>query len=132
MKPLPTVILHHVTPQGSHYDWLMTYPYSFPQSAPGLWTARIDHPPTHWRIGQRLTLTPLPDHRPHYLHYQGPISGGRGHVRRVAQGEYTARLWTAHRRLLDIHWEQPLPPMQVELHLSADQPHALVIASGEN
>ncbi|MEM9352299.1 MAG: DNA polymerase ligase N-terminal domain-containing protein [Planctomycetota bacterium] len=34
----------------------------------------------------------LPDHRLHYLDYQGPISGGRGEVRRVARGPLEWRL----------------------------------------
>src|SRR5262245_25099312 len=32
--------------------------------------------------------TELADHRLAYLEYEGPVSGGRGNVRRVAAGEY--------------------------------------------
>lgn len=31
---------------------------------------------------------PLPDHRPVYLDYEGPVSGGRGTVQRWDWGEY--------------------------------------------
>lgn len=34
----------------------------------------------------------LADHRLTYLEYEGPISGGRGHVRRLDQGSYCAGL----------------------------------------
>lgn len=31
----------------------------------------------------------LPDHRTRYLDYEGPISGGRGSVRRIAGGSFS-------------------------------------------
>ncbi|MFT3881876.1 MAG: DNA polymerase ligase N-terminal domain-containing protein [Gemmatales bacterium] len=36
----------------------------------------------------------LTDHRTAYLEYEGELSGNRGSVRRVAEGEYTAALIT--------------------------------------
>lgn len=33
-------------------------------------------------------LTPLAEHRRAYLEYEGPVSGNRGAVRRVAGGSY--------------------------------------------
>ncbi len=52
-----------------------------------------------WAIDAPLTPGPgqparaLPDHRLVYLEYEGPISGGRGEVRRVAEGTYSERFW---------------------------------------
>ncbi len=37
---------------------------------------------------RRQQVTPLPDHRREYLDYEGPVSGDRGHVRRVAAGSF--------------------------------------------
>lgn len=40
--------------------------------------------------GAECDATPLPDHRPMYLEFDGPLSGGRGWVRRVVGGSYVA------------------------------------------
>jgi hypothetical protein len=81
-----------------------------------------NHPVLHWDFlleaggvlrAWRLTETPdagrmiaaelLPDHRLHYLDYEGPVSGNRGEVRRWDAGEYT--------------W-QACTERQVQVHLS--------------
>ena len=67
-----------------------------------------DHPNLHWDLmlesggvlrTWRLLQSPetrgpieaeaIGDHRPQYLHYEGPVSGGRGSVKRWDGGEYT-------------------------------------------
>ncbi len=51
--------------------------------------------------GVVLVARALPDHRPVYLTYEGPISGDRGSVRRVAEGAYQTIEWRAeHVRVL--------------------------------
>lgn len=66
-----------------------------------------DHPFLHWDLmleqdgrlrtwrllgepqaGAVLEAEPLADHRIEYLDYEGPVSGGRGNVRRLDAGEY--------------------------------------------
>jgi len=68
-----------------------------------------DHPVLHWdflledsalsalrswrlqvfpEAALRLVATPLPPHRLLYLDYEGPVSGGRGCVKRVASGQF--------------------------------------------
>jgi hypothetical protein len=57
-----------------------------------------------WRLESLLqdgtqTAIRLPDHRMFYLDYEGKLSGNRGIVRRVAEGEYVGtsisdRCWT--------------------------------------
>ena len=49
-----------------------------------------------WRLvelptigGAAVVAQRLADHRRAYLSYQGPVSGGRGEVRRVDAGEFT-------------------------------------------
>lgn len=47
-----------------------------------------------WRLMQpadtpsEIEALPLPDHRPAYLDYEGPVSGNRGRVTRWDCGEY--------------------------------------------
>jgi len=44
----------------------------------------------HWplAVGQSCAAPELPPHRRDYLDYQGEVSGGRGHVQRVAEGQW--------------------------------------------
>lgn len=49
-----------------------------------------------WRLAQLpnesdnvIEATPLGDHRLAYLDYEGPVSGGRGRVRRIDAGVYS-------------------------------------------
>jgi hypothetical protein len=44
--------------------------------------------------GTTIPARPLADHRLAYLDYEGPISGGRGEVRRVDRGGYEVRVWS--------------------------------------
>ncbi|MEZ6057528.1 MAG: DNA polymerase ligase N-terminal domain-containing protein [Planctomycetaceae bacterium] len=66
-----------------------------------------DHPEPHWDFflevgtslrtwrlaalpaaGLTIAATPLANHRQEYLTYEGPVSGDRGSVERVAAGKY--------------------------------------------
>lgn len=76
------VLLLHELPDGtSHYDWMIERCEQGPLVA--------------FRVGERIdvrtcfewTAQRLPDHRRAYLDYEGEVSGGRGHVRRVASGK---------------------------------------------
>ena len=74
-----TVLLRHELPDGSwHHDWMID---------PG-----DDRPLITFRTEamvpevDRFEAERLGDHRRVYLSYQGPLSGGRGEVRRVAAG----------------------------------------------
>ncbi|HYE21433.1 MAG TPA: hypothetical protein VEA69_23500 [Tepidisphaeraceae bacterium] len=55
------------------------------ESKPGgpLYTWRCPYIPTEIAV---TPATRLPNHRPIYLDYEGPVSGGRGRVTRVAGG----------------------------------------------
>ena len=50
-----------------------------------LWTWRLDAIP---RPGTPCGAVCIPDHRPLYLDYEGPISGDRGRATQVAAGEF--------------------------------------------
>lgn len=79
------VILKHDW-NGVHYDLMLEH----------------DETLTTWRLGSlfRIGTQPaikLSDHRIAYLVYEGTVSGDRGSVSRVAEGEYTVALISEHR-----------------------------------
>jgi hypothetical protein len=81
------VLLHHELPSPSpdgswHYDWLLE-DASHPEG--GLITFRTRVRPDVDGI-QVFDAQRLADHRRVYLTYEGEVSGGRGRVRRVAEG----------------------------------------------
>lgn len=90
------VILRHDLPDGSwHYDWMIerSIPDLEPRPGPGperrLLTFRLDPapaPPPADPAAGPFQADRLPDHRAHYLDHEGPVSGGRGTVTRVASG----------------------------------------------
>jgi hypothetical protein len=92
--PLHYVVLRHEGVAEPHYDLMLEVA---PGSALATWRLN-EWPPT-----QHATFTPLPDHRRAYLTYEGPISGDRGTVRRIAGG---------HHRLIAI--EEALVTVQLE------------------
>jgi hypothetical protein len=88
---LAFVIHEHSGYGPTHYDLML-------EDGPVLATWQI--PACPFEIGQTgaLSATKLPDHRKHYLDYQGPVSGGRGQVRLIEKGTYEIlardqRLW---------------------------------------
>jgi hypothetical protein len=90
---LKWVILEHRLPDGSwHLDWLTEREVGGP-----LVSFRLSPPPDQgpgsplpaslWAIlPGRLAAERMPDHRRDYLAFEGEVSGGRGTVRRVAEG----------------------------------------------
>ena len=117
MPKLPTVVLHHQTAVGAHYDWLLSDPDLAGSDAPEhcLWAARTEYPSGDWPMLGSFCLEPLPRHRRRYLTYQGPLGQGRGEVKRVDQGWFIPRLWTGRRIVLDLHLESG--NSQVELQM---------------
>ena len=72
------VILEHDSPRGLHWDFLL-------ETGPAL---------TAWALAQSpdtpaaIDAESLADHRIEYLDYEGPVSAGRGTVRRWDAGTY--------------------------------------------
>ena len=64
--------------RGSHWDFML-------EREGVLRTWAIDELPSK---GQTVAARGLPDHRPAYLDYEGPITGNRGSVTRYDRGEY--------------------------------------------
>ena len=82
-EALQTVLLRHDLPDGTHhFDWFIQ---RLPEPGSPLRAFRvrdrIDGPGL-----DRFEAEPIGDHRPVYLDYEGPVSGGRGRVRREASG----------------------------------------------
>jgi hypothetical protein len=74
------VILHHQSPMGEHWDVMLETDSALttwsipPQSATGLSFV--------------CSATQLPEHRKHYLNYEGEITGNRGTVTQIDAGVY--------------------------------------------
>lgn len=80
---LRTVLLRHQLPDGAfHFDWMFQTDFK-PETR--LATFRVTAPIHHPEIDQ-FDAERTSDHRSDYLTYQGPLSGGRGSVVRVASG----------------------------------------------
>ena len=71
------VVLTHDHPL-LHWDFMLEH-------GEKLRTWGLAHPPD---AGGPIEAEPLTDHRLAYLDYEGPVSGGRGHVERWDRGEY--------------------------------------------
>jgi hypothetical protein len=73
------VLLHHTAVPDPHFDLMI-------ESAPRgpLLTWRCPHDPFTVPV---TPATKIQDHRPAYLTFEGDVSGNRGHVRRVREGD---------------------------------------------
>jgi len=78
-------VLRHDTPPGSprpvHWDFLL-------EDGDSLLTWALSEPPA---AGRPIPAEPLPNHRPAYLDYEGPVSGNRGTVTRWDAGTFQWR-----------------------------------------
>lgn len=83
-------LLYHELPptseRKSHWDLLLEPAAEAEPSAVGLLRAWALETPLDGP--QPIRAARLADHRRLYLDYEGPISGDRGEVRRVAEGDY--------------------------------------------
>jgi hypothetical protein len=73
------VVLRHDGIPDPHFDLMFELQPGAPLTT---WRSPL------WPIDRRVILTPLPPHRRDYLDYEGPVSGGRGYVTRVAFGSF--------------------------------------------
>ncbi|HRP63571.1 MAG TPA: hypothetical protein PK400_09785 [Phycisphaerales bacterium] len=124
--PSPTVVLRHELPDGSaHWDWMIAP--AVEGTAPLITFRLNDRPDSH--NPKELAATRLPDHRRLYLNYEGPISGDRGHVRRVRAGMIVGGFLGPTRGELRIHWAAPAEAATVRLTLeNSDQWRIAVLA----
>ena len=93
------VLLRHVLPDGpAHLDWLLEPPAVLGEAgraggagSEGLMSFRLADG-TDPLVASGFVAERIADHRREYLEYEGPVSGGRGEVCRVAEGECSTRL----------------------------------------
>ena len=89
------VLLEHQW-NGTHYDFML----------------EIDGTLRTWSLvapispGVDVAARALPEHRPAYLDYEGPISGDRGRVRRLDRGTYVTRTWEIDRIEVELKGDQ--------------------------
>jgi hypothetical protein len=76
-------LLSHDSPRGLHYDFFL-------EAGDVLKTWALPRLP---EAGVETECEALPDHRPLYLDYEGPISGGRGTVLRWDCGQFLVQSW---------------------------------------
>jgi len=96
---LPSVLLRHRAPRGSHHDWLLADP-NVPDAA--LWAGRVRLHSRHWRSLRGWYVQQIAPHRRRYLTYEGDLGGGRGTVERVDEGTFVTRQWEPDRILIDL------------------------------
>jgi hypothetical protein len=93
------VVLRHELPPGSsrtsHYDLML-------ELGGVLQTWACDELPA---AGRSVLAQRLADHRLAYLDYEGPVSGDRGTVSRIAAGEYQQIAETADERTVRLMGE---------------------------
>jgi len=75
------VILLHTGYADDHYDLMLC-------CGQLLATWRTETNPAALAVGECIPALRLIDHRTEYLTYEGPVTGGRGHVRRTGEGNY--------------------------------------------
>jgi len=104
--PNSFVIILHTGFGCEHYDFML-------ETGPSLATWRLASNCLGLGEGQSAPARKLPDHRPAYLTYEGPVSGGRGQVRRVCQGAFET-LVDDGRRLV-VRLDSPDGPARLEI-----------------
>src|SRR5689334_8634388 len=93
------VLLRHDLPDGTFHFDLMIERRGGGRLLSFRVGGRIDGPEIREFRAERID-----DHRPTYLDFEGPVSGGRGSVRRVATGPGGVTVETADRVAAELDW----------------------------
>ena len=94
-----------------HWDLLLEKPTGFGEK---LLTFAAPTPPEEW--GNATVVQQLPDHRPLYLDYEGPVSGSRGSVMRVLSGTIQWREFSA-KSLIAAVQSSGIPALENKVHI---------------
>ena len=87
------VVLHHTGIPQPHFDLMFER-----SEGSTLSTFRLPA----WPLTRAVTIEKLADHRRDYLTYEGPLSGNRGTVKRVAGGPFHFRTQSEDALTLDL------------------------------
>jgi hypothetical protein len=104
MPPLivPTALLRHTRDADDvHFDWLIAQDEAACEPLITLQVPRAVHEMT---ANETVVARRIPDHRTAYLTYEGPVSGDRGQVSRVARGEATLDAPPASASTIAVNW----------------------------
>jgi len=105
----PYVVLHHTGHGSAHFDLLFE---DADDPGGGLTTFRCPR----WPPAVGDAWEELPPHRRAYLTYEGPVSGGRGEVRRIDAGRCDVHtLWIDPPKLLLALTSDAGGPLQVTI-----------------
>ena len=88
-------LLEHTAPDGIHWDLIIEVPG---RELLPTWRL-LRHPLEH--TGE-IPAEPIADHRPHFLHYEGELSGDLGRVRRLDRGEAAVERYEAGDLVADL------------------------------
>jgi hypothetical protein len=121
----PTVQLLHELPDGSrHVDWMIAQD---PRGRDPLITFRVQQRLDDLPAGQRIEAVRIADHRPAYLAYEGPVSGDRGTVKRLARGTAAVLDQRPDGWRVEVWWETPpARPQPQQLRLTRRDPESEV------
>ncbi len=113
--PNSFVIILHTGFGTDHYDFML-------EAGPALATWQLARNCLALGEGESAPARKLPDHRLAYLTYQGPVSGGRGQVKRVCEG--TFKTLVDNRHCLVVCLDAPEGQVQFEIarHSSLNEP----------
>lgn len=89
------VILEHDHPH-LHWDFML-------EDGQELRTWRLENAPV---AGSAVYAIALGGHRLFYLDYEGPVSGGRGHVKRWDYGTFVIRQWEPEKCEVDLQGQK--------------------------
>ena len=89
------VILRHDKPAGTHWDFMLEF-------GPVLRAWALQGEPMASDAGTVIEAAALPDHRPAYLDYEGPVSGGRGRVEHFDGGSFQIVEMSSERLTVDL------------------------------
>jgi hypothetical protein len=109
--PFRYVVLRHTGIPEPHFDFMISF-----DRHEKLWTWRIATHPNTWSTHPPQAIR-LPDHRRHYLTYEGEISNNRGHVTRISAG--TGQVLRSE-ATLHIQLHHPEHPIILSLPLATD------------
>ncbi len=113
------VLLRHEVPEGfgrsSHWDLMIERPDVAEEHRLATWA--IEALPVTWAeflqiddcSRDRIEAIQLPDHRAHYLDYEGPIPGDRGQVSRSLAGNVTWLIATEEKCEIELNFLNPVP-----------------------
>jgi hypothetical protein len=108
-QPTRFAVLHHTGIAETHFDLLIE---TSPDEMLATWKLLA------WPPANSIEVTRQADHRRVYLDYEGPLSGNRGEVRRIAGGRCDVLEYSPTR--LDVRLELPGAPLRLTLQHGSD------------